>query len=104
MKRMKHIQKRLGRLSMENDHFVYILQCKDDTLYTGYAVDVEKRLKVHESGKGAKYTRGRGPFEVVYVEQCSSKSAALKREYDIKKMRREEKDMMIQQYEKGEKT
>ena len=74
---------------------VYILRCGDGSLYTGIAVDVEKRLTAHRSGKGAKYTRGRGPLELVYTENCESKSQALKRECEIKSLSREEKEFLI---------
>ena len=60
-------------------YYLYILRCGDNTLYTGIAADVDKRLAVHQSGKGAKYTRGRGPLTVVYREKCDDKSAALRR-------------------------
>ncbi|HLR72174.1 MAG TPA: GIY-YIG nuclease family protein [Pseudogracilibacillus sp.] len=82
---------------MENNkHFVYILKCKDETLYTGYTTNIKKRLKMHEKGKGAKYTRGRGPFKVVYTEKLGSKSAALQREFEIKKLCRKDKLRLIQ--------
>ena len=71
--------------------YLYILRCGDDTLYTGITIDVEKRLEQHRSGKGAKYTRGRGPLELVYRETCDSHSDALKRELEMKKMSRQEK-------------
>jgi len=71
--------------------YVYILHCGDGTLYTGMTDNVEKRLAAHQSGRGAKYTRGRGPLELVYTEELPDKSAALKREYAIKKMKRAEK-------------
>lgn len=80
--------------------FVYILRCCDGTLYTGSTDDVERRLQVHNSGKGAKYTRGRTPVQVVYTEECGSYSAALKREYAIKQLTRQEKLKMIEQYER----
>jgi len=76
---------------MEKEWNVYILRCGDGTLYTGIAVDAEHRLQMHRSGKGAKYTRGRGPLELVYREVCPSKSAALKRERKIKALTRTEK-------------
>ena len=72
-------------------YWLYILECGDGTLYTGTAADVDKRLKAHQAGKGAKYTRGRGPLRVVYREDCGDKSAALKREYAVKQLTREEK-------------
>ena len=77
-------------------YWVYILRCSDGTLYTGITDDVERRLKAHNNGKGAKYTRGRGPVELVYQEQQSDKSAALKREAAIKKLSRTEKLSLIE--------
>ena len=62
-------------------HFVYIVQCKDHSLYTGYARDVEARIKQHNLGKGAKYTKARRPVVLVYQEIYDTKSEALKREY-----------------------
>lgn len=76
--------------------YVYILRCSDGTLYTGSTDDVGRRVAVHNSGKGAKYTRGRTPVEVVYTEKCESYSAALKREYAIKQLSRQEKWNLIQ--------
>ena len=71
--------------------YIYILRCGDDTLYTGITDDVEKRFAAHCAGKGAKYTRGRGPLTLVYMEEVEDKSAALKREHVIKKLSRAEK-------------
>lgn len=68
--------------------FVYLLRCGDHTLYCGLALDVEARLEQHRSGKGAKYTRGRGPLEVVYREACATKAEALRRERLIKRLPR----------------
>lgn len=76
-------------------HYVYMLKCKDHTLYTGYTTDVERRLKMHEQGKGAKYTRGRGPFELVYVEELADKSLALRREAAIKKLTSAQKRELV---------
>ena len=75
--------------------WVYILRCTDDTLYTGSAVDPERRLAVHQKGQGAKYTRSRLPVELVYREAMPDKSAALRREAAIKKLSREEKLKLI---------
>lgn len=84
---------------MENkDHFVYILQCSDQTLYTGYTVDLEHRIKMHTQGKGAKYTRGRGPFELVFARKFKTKTEALKKEYEIKQLSRIEKLQLIKAY------
>ena len=76
--------------------YVYILRCGDGTLYTGITDDVEKRLAAHAAGKGAKYTRGRGPLELRYTEEVSDKSAALKREIAIKKLSRVEKLKLLE--------
>lgn len=73
-----------------------MLKCKDNTLYTGYTNDLEHRLQMHTSGKGAKYTRGRGPFEVVYTEGFVSKEEALQREYQIKQLTRAKKNALIE--------
>ena len=75
--------------------YVYILRCGDGTLYTGITDDIPRRLAAHRSGKGAKYTRGRGPLELVYQEQVPDKSAALRREMEIKRLRRAEKERLI---------
>lgn len=80
---------------MEKTWKVYMLRCGDGSLYTGIAVDVQARLATHRSGKGAKYTRGRGPLELVYTEQCPDKGTALKRELAIKALSREEKLKLI---------
>lgn len=76
--------------------YVYILECADHTLYTGIAKDVNKRLLSHIAGKGAKYTRGRGPFILRYVEGVEGRSAALKRERQIKKLTRLQKLQLIE--------
>ena len=79
-----------------SDHVVYVLECADGSLYTGYTTDLERRVAEHEAGTGAKYTRGRGPLEVVHREQFESKSAALSREYEIKQLSRGEKERLIE--------
>ena len=77
--------------------FVYLLRCSDNSLYCGWTTDLEKRIEAHNSGRGAKYTKSRRPVELVYYEECESKSAAMKREWFIKhKMTREEKLKLIQ--------
>ncbi|MCI9555779.1 GIY-YIG nuclease family protein [Oscillospiraceae bacterium 50-16] len=75
--------------------YVYILRCGDGTFYTGSTDDVERRLAVHRSGKGAKYTRGRGPLELVYQEALPDRSSALRREAAIKKLTRAQKERLI---------
>ncbi len=71
--------------------FVYMLRCKDGSLYTGWTNDLAHRLAMHRSGRGAKYTRGRGPLELVYTEELADKESALRRECAIKAMPRAEK-------------
>lgn len=77
---------------------VYILRCKDGTLYTGITDDLERRLEAHRAGKGAKYTRGRAPLTLVYREDCADHSAALKREYAVKQLSRAEKLRLCADY------
>lgn len=79
--------------------FVYMLRCKDGSLYTGWTNDLEHRLAMHSSGRGAKYTRGRGPLELVYTEELPDKEAALRRECAIKKLRREQKLALLQTWQ-----
>ena len=81
-------------------NYVYIIKCKDNSLYTGWTNNLERRFKAHTEGKGAKYTRGRGPLELVYFEEFDNKVEAMKREYDIKKMSRKNKLDMIKNFNK----
>jgi putative endonuclease len=76
-------------------HYVYILECKDGTYYTGYTNNIEKRMKAHQEGKGAKYTRGRTPIRLVFEKAFESKSEAMKEEYKIKNLSRTEKEGLI---------
>ena len=82
---------------MKKTWYLYILRCRDGSLYTGITDDVQRRLAAHKSGKGAKYTRGRGPLELVYSETCGSHSDALKRELAIKALTKTEKLKLISQ-------
>ncbi|WP_293695815.1 GIY-YIG nuclease family protein [uncultured Phascolarctobacterium sp.] len=79
--------------------FVYMLRCKDGSLYTGWTNNLEHRLAMHNSGRGAKYTRGRGPLALVYSEELPDKEAALRRECAIKKLRREQKLALLQTWQ-----
>ena len=79
-------------------NYVYILKCRDNTLYIGWTTSLEKRLKAHNSGRGAKYTRARLPVEIVYFEEFEDKKEAMKREYAIKKLSREEKLKLIDKF------
>lgn len=76
---------------MSRDWFVYLLRCGDGTLYCGVTLDVAARVEAHRSGKGARYTRGRSPLDLVHVEACLDKSSALRREREIKRMSRASK-------------
>lgn len=77
----------------------YILECRDKTLYTGWTNNIEKRLEAHNSGQGAKYTRGRTPVKLVYIEVHETKQEAMQREAFIKKLSRAQKKVLIQQYQ-----
>lgn len=76
-------------------HYVYVLECGDDSLYTGYTTDPQRRLKEHREGDGAKYTRGRTPLDLVHVERCADRGEALSREHEIKSLSRGEKETLI---------
>ena len=81
---------------MEKCWYLYILRCRDDSLYTGITTDVQSRLEAHRAGKGAKYTRGRAPLELVYSETCGDHSTALKREAQLKSLPRAGKMKLIE--------
>ena len=81
-------------------YYTYILKCKDDTYYTGYTNDLSKRLKNHNAGKGAKYTRGRGPVKLIYYEEFDNKQSAMRREWEIKQLPRSKKEDMSLQWKK----
>jgi len=76
-------------------YYVYIVKCSDGTLYTGFTNSLERRIKTHNKGLGAKYTRGRLPVELYYFEEYENKSDALKREYEIKRLTRTDKLQII---------
>ena len=78
-------------------NFIYIVECKDKSLYTGWTNDVEARVKAHNEGKGAKYTKTRRPVKLVYTEEFATKQEATKREFAIKKLTREKKLKLIQE-------
>lgn len=80
---------------MDKSYVVYILECADGTYYTGSTNDIEKRLSAHQNGKAAKYTRGRRPVDLIYIEECGSKGNALSREHAIKALTRKGKEMLI---------
>jgi len=77
-------------------NYIYIVKCKDGTLYTGWTNHLENRIKAHNEGKGAKYTRARRPVELVYYEQLETKEEAMRREYAIKRLTRMQKMKLIE--------
>ena len=81
---------------MEKLNYTYMVKCKDGTLYTGWTNNLEKRIEDHNAGKGAKYTKSRGPVELVYYETHDTKEDAMKREYAIKQMTRKEKWKLLE--------
>lgn len=76
-------------------YYVYMLRCGDNSLYCGYTDNIQKRVSIHQSGKGAKYTRSHLPVELVYFEEYSSKSEAMSRESAIKKLTKEKKESLV---------
>lgn len=80
---------------MSSEYYIYIAKCSDDTLYTGYCSSLKEREKTHNEGKGAKYTRNRTPIRIVYSEKFKTKSKAMKREIEIKRLTRKEKQALI---------
>ena len=81
----------------------YILKCSDNSLYTGCTNDIKHRLKMHNEGKGAKYTRGRGPVQLVYLEEFDTKQEAMSKEAKIKRLTRKEKLLLIENYQQEQK-
>ena len=79
------------------NHYVYILRCSDGTFYTGWTTDPERRTRVHNSGKGAKYTRTRRPVELIYYEKFGDKIEAQRREWAVKQLTRKEKEALIRE-------
>lgn len=77
---------------MENEeHYLYVLSCKDGSMYAGYTNNLQRRLKLHNEGKAAKYTRGRGPVKLIFQKKFATKSEALKAEYAFKQLDRKRK-------------
>ncbi len=76
-------------------NYVYIIKCADNTYYTGWTTNIEKRIKDHNNGNGAKYTKSRRPVTLMYLETLETKSLALKREYAIKQLTRKQKEELI---------
>lgn len=89
-------------MKQEEKHYTYMVQCADGTLYTGYTNNIVKRVKMHNSGKGAKYTKNRLPVKLVYFEIYATKQKAMQREYEIKHLNRKQKLELIQNENKGQ--
>lgn len=87
---------------MNKLYYIYMLRCKDGSIYTGYTDNIYKRIEKHRSGNGAKYTRGRGPFELVHYESFLTKEEAMQREAAIKKLTKEAKLNLIAEDAKKE--
>jgi len=79
-------------------NYVYILECSDGTFYTGWTNNLDKRIRMHSEGKGAKYTKGRGPLKLVHCEEFDDKRDAMRREYEIKQLKRSEKLLLIKNF------
>jgi putative endonuclease len=78
-----------------NEHYFYVLSCNDGSLYAGYTNNLDKRIKLHNSGKGAKYTRGRGPVTLLFSKSFQTKSEALKAEYAFKQLTKKKKQEFL---------
>lgn len=85
----------MNRIDHEKHNYTYIVECSDGTLYTGWTTCIERRIKEHNSGKGAKYTKSRAPVILRYLEDSKTRSEAMRREAEIKKMTRREKEELI---------
>ncbi|CAM3546548.1 GIY-YIG nuclease family protein [Brevibacillus invocatus] len=94
---MKNCRKSISddAIPSHKSHYVYMLVCKDGSLYTGYTTELARRFRTHNEGKGAKYTRGRGPVELMYWEEGVDRSWGLKREEAIKRLSRSQKEALI---------
>jgi putative endonuclease len=84
-----------NEIPSHKSHFVYILHCADGSLYTGYTTELVRRVAEHNEGKGAKYTRGRGPVELVYFEEGTDRSWGQRREEEIKRLSRLQKEQLV---------
>ncbi|MFC5590922.1 GIY-YIG nuclease family protein [Sporosarcina soli] len=82
-------------MDKKTEHFFYVLECKDGSYYAGYTNDLEKRIQVHNEGKGAKYTRARKPVHCIYYESFETKREAMQAEYRFKQLTRESKERYI---------
>lgn len=82
--------------SMESNHYMYVVECRDKSYYTGYTNNLEKRLSMHNNGTGAKYTRGRRPVQLIYVETFTTKREAMQAEYRFKQLTKKEKTAYIE--------
>ena len=82
---------------MGKNNYTYMVKCRDGTLYTGWTNDLEKRIRAHNEGRGAKYTKSRRPVTLVHYEMFGTKEEAMRREYEIKHMTRREKEKLIVQ-------
>ncbi|MFF2797821.1 GIY-YIG nuclease family protein [Lysinibacillus xylanilyticus] len=78
-------------MEKNNSHYFYVLECADQSFYAGYTNNVDRRVDVHNAGKGAKYTRARGPVECIYVEEFDTKQEAMRAEYAFKQLTRKQK-------------
>ncbi len=89
---------------MANNHYFYVLQCKDGSFYGGYTVNLERRIEEHNSGRGAKYTRGRTPVKLIYYECYRTKNEAMSAEYWFKKLPRVKKEAFLKEFASNEGT
>ena len=89
------IPQKLKRFTMDHKAFMYVVECRDGSYYTGYTTDIKKRVAVHNSGKGAKYTRARLPVKLIYAEGFASKEEAMSAEALLKRKKRPQKEQFL---------
>ena len=94
----------MRKFKRKDKYYVYIIQCKNGTYYTGYTKDLEHRIKLHDKGDGAKYLRGKGPIELVYVKEYLYYKYAVKKESAIKKLTHKEKEKLVDNHERSKET
>lgn len=92
---MRYNKKQRKEKVGEKVHYTYLLECSDHTFYIGYTNDLQKRINTHNAKKGAKYTRGRTPVVLKYYEQYKTKTEAMRREHELKKLTRKQKEELI---------
>ncbi len=96
------LRRKPAKMEKESHNYIYIVECADGTWYTGWTTDLEKRVKTHNSGKGAKYTRCRLPVRLIYYEELGTQVEAQRREYAVKRLTRAQKEALVREKKEAE--